>query len=124
VRSFDANQLYQNMLNMRQALWTMRDALPSARTGDAAACGTYVGAYQAIYNSGVFYDPVPPEWQDVDSIYVLSFIFSLDRTRPAMLSCANAGTVDDFNANLAAQTIEQTLAFLQGGIDAAASRLP
>ncbi|MEM9777809.1 MAG: hypothetical protein AAF902_24745, partial [Chloroflexota bacterium] len=79
-------------------------------------------AYNNILNSGVFYEPVPPEWQDIDEAYFLSFVFSLDRTRPAYLSCINSGKVDDFNYSLALSTIEQTLNFLIPYINSAASR--
>jgi hypothetical protein len=101
----------------------MRDSLGGAHTGDATACANYVAAYNNVLYSGVFYEPVPPDWEDIDAVYFISFIYALDRTRPAYLSCVNAGTVDDFNYGLASQTIDQTLQFLQPAIDAAAGRL-
>jgi hypothetical protein len=101
----------------------MRDAIPATQTGDPAACASYINAYNSILNSGVFYDPVPPDWADIDNRYFISFVYSLDRTRPAYLSCVNAGQVDNFNANLAYGTIEQTLNFLNPAIEAAAAKL-
>ncbi|MCB8954577.1 MAG: hypothetical protein H6650_21440 [Ardenticatenales bacterium] len=124
LRPFDASAMYSNMLLIRNSLGTMRDALPGTKNGDANACSSYVGAYNGILNAGIFYDEVPPEWEDVDGAYVLSFIYALDRTRPAYLSCVDAGRVDEFNHNLALQTIEETLRFISPFIDAAASRLP
>jgi hypothetical protein len=115
--------MYNNMLNMRQSLYTMQGALGGALNGDANACMTYVGAYNTILNSGVFYDEVPDDWTHIDLAYVLSFIFSLDRTRPAYLSCVDSGRVDSFNHDLAYQTINQTLEFLNPYIDEAASKL-
>jgi hypothetical protein len=101
----------------------MREAIPGVRTGDAAACASYIASYESILYSGVFYDDVPGDWQNIDLVYVLSFIYSLDRTRPAYLSCVNAGQVDDFNANLAFTTIEQTLNVLNPAIAEAAGKL-
>lgn len=123
VQEFEANALYNNMLQVRNSLDTMRGALAGARQGDAAACASYVQAYNNILYSGVFYEPVPPVWQEVDGIYFLSFVYSLDRTRPAFLSCQNAGHVDQFNGDLAALTIEQTLSILNPAIATAAGRL-
>lgn len=58
-----------------------------------------------------------------DNAYFISFIFSLDRTRPAYLSCIDAGRVDDFNFGLARDTIRQTLEFITPYIDAAAVKI-
>lgn len=124
LRPFDARGMYNNMLLIRGSLGTMRDALPGTKNGDANACNSYTGAYNGILNAGIFYDEVPDDWEDVDFAYFLSFIYSLDRTRPAYLSCVDAGRVDEFNHNLALQTIEETLSFLNPYIDAAAARLP
>jgi hypothetical protein len=123
VREFDANALYNNMTQVRNSLNTMSGALVGARQGDAAACATYVQAYNNILYSGIFYEPVPPAWQEIDGIYFLSFVYSLDRTRPAFLSCQNAGNVDQFNGDLAAMTIEETLGLLNQAIAAAAGML-
>jgi hypothetical protein len=123
VRPFDANALYNNMLNIRGSLYGMRDSIPGAQGGDPAACATYIGSYENILYSGVFYEPVPADWQDVDYLYFLSFIYALDRTRPAYLSCVNAGIVDEFNAGLASVTIDETLNVLNEAIAAAAGRL-
>jgi hypothetical protein len=123
VRPFDANALYGNMLTVQSGLYGMREAIPGVRTGDAAACASYIASYESILYSGVFYDDVPGDWQNIDLVYVLSFIYSLDRTRPAYLSCVNAGQVDDFNANLAFTTIEQTLNVLNPAIAEAAGKL-
>jgi hypothetical protein len=120
VQDFDGNGLYNNMLRIRNSLDAMRGALEGARHGDAAACATYTQAYDNILYSGVFYDPVPPEWQEVDEIYFISFVYSLDRTRPAYLSCLNAGHVDQFNGDLAAAAFEQTLSILNPAIAMAA----
>lgn len=124
LRPFDARGMYNNMLLIRGSLGTMRDALPGAKNGDANACNSYTGAYNGILNAGIFYDEVPDDWEDIDFAYFLSFIYSLDRTRPAYLSCVDAGKVDEFNHNLALQTIEETLSFLNPFIDSAAGRLP
>lgn len=101
----------------------MREAITGAQSGDAAACATYIANYEAILYNGVFYDEVPGDWQNIHAVYVISFIFSLDRTRPAYLSCVNAGQVDDFNANLAYTTIEQTLNFFNPAVAEAAGKL-
>jgi hypothetical protein len=110
------------MSNIQASLNTMRDNLGGTLTGDATSCTNYVNAYNNILYSGVFYEPVPPEWQEIDAIYFLSFIYALDRTRPAYLSCVDSGKVDDFNFGLASQAIEQTLSFLNPAIVSAYSR--
>lgn len=119
---FDAEGLKSNMLNIQGSLNTMRGNLDGAKAGDADACTRYVQAYNNILYSGVFYKDVPPGWQDVDGIYFLSFIYSLDRTRPAYLSCVNAGNVDDFNYGLAHTAIELTLSILNPAIQSALGR--
>jgi hypothetical protein len=73
--------------------------------------------------SGVFYDDVPADWQEIDFYYFLGFVYALDRTRPAYLSCVNAGRVDDFNYSLAQQTIDETLSLINPTVDAAAAKL-
>jgi uncharacterized protein YraI len=122
VRPFDPAEELAKMQLIRGALYTMRDALPGARSGDAAACANYINAYNNVLYSGIYYDPVPPEWQDIDEVYYISFVYALDRTRPAYLSCVDSGRVDDFNAGLAEQSIGQTLAFLEPAINEAAAR--
>ncbi|MBK8902179.1 MAG: hypothetical protein IPM53_13420 [Anaerolineaceae bacterium] len=119
---FDAAGLTANMNNIHSSLQTMRGSIDGAKAGDAAACSTYVSAYNNILYSGVFYKDVPGDWEEIDFVYFLSFIYSLDRTRPAYLSCVNAGSVDDFNYGLAVQTIDQTLTFLTPSLNAANSR--
>jgi hypothetical protein len=123
VLPFDGQAMYNNMVRMRDSLYAMQGALDGALAGDAAACANYVAAYNNILYSGVFYDNVPPDWQEIDSIYLLSFIYSLDRTRPAYLSCVDAGKVDEFNYGLARQSIDQVLSILPQAIDAAAAKL-
>ncbi len=123
VRPFDANALYANMLNVQAGLNGMRAAIPGAQSGDPAACADYIASYQSILNNGVLYSDVPEDWQNIDLVYVVSFIYSLDRTRPAYLSCVNAGQVDEFNANLAWTTIEETLNILNPAIAEAAAKL-
>ncbi|MEW5985964.1 MAG: carboxypeptidase regulatory-like domain-containing protein [Chloroflexota bacterium] len=123
VRPFDGNAMYDNMVRMQLSLNTMAGALPGARAGDAAACASYVAAYNSILNSGIFYEEVPADWEEIDFAYVLSFIYSLDRTRPAYLSCVNSGQVDQFNHDLAYQTINQTLGLLNPTIAEAGGRL-
>ncbi len=123
VRPFDGEAMYNFMLGMRQSLFTMKSSLDGAKASDAAACGAYIGAYETILASGVFYQELPAEWEDIDLAYFLSFVYALDRTRPAYLSCVNAGRVDDFNYNLAKQTIDETLSVLEPAINQAAALL-
>jgi hypothetical protein len=123
VRPFDGQAMANNMVRMRDALNRMRGSIDAAAGGDGAACSTYASAYESILYSGVFYDDVPDDWAEIDFIYVLSFIYSLDRTRPAYLSCVNAGSVDQFNYGLAVQTIDETLQFLTPGVNAALAKV-
>ncbi len=120
---FDAQALYKNMVKLQEALPVLQGALSGALNGDAGACQSYIDAYDAIMNSGVFYEDVPGDWEDIDLRYVLSFIYSLDRTRPAYLSCKNSGKVDQFNHNLAWQAIDLTNQVLGPGITAAKAKL-
>lgn len=119
---FDPEGLKANMNNIHRSLQTMRGSIDGAHGGDQASCDTYVGAYNNILYSGVFYKDVPGDWEEIDFVYFLSFIYSLDRTRPAYLSCVNAGTVDDFNYSLALTALDQTLAFLTPALNQANSR--
>lgn len=119
---FDAAGLTANMNNIYNSLQRMRGSIDGAKAGDQASCDTYVSAYNNILYSGVFYKDVPGDWVDIDAVYFISFIFSLDRTRPAYLSCVNAGMVDDFNYGLAVQTIDQTVSFMSEALNAANSR--
>lgn len=119
---FDAEGLKANMNNINRSLQTMRGNIDGAHAGDQASCDAYVGAYNNILYSGVFYKDVPGDWEEIDFVYFLSFIYSLDRTRPAYLSCVNAGTVDDFNYGLALTAIEQTTAFMTPALNSANSR--
>lgn len=121
-RPFDGKALYENMVRMQQSIHAMLDALNGAGNGDAASCATYTQSYESILNSGVFYSDVPGDWQDIDFAYVLSFIYSLDRTRPAYLSCLNAGMVDSFNLSLAMQAMNDTLSLLNPATEAAAAK--
>ncbi|MCP4416288.1 MAG: hypothetical protein GY805_06685 [Chloroflexi bacterium] len=120
--TFDSEGLKANMNNINWSLQTMRGNIDGAKAGDQASCDAYVGAYNNILYSGVFYKDVPGDWQDIDFAYFLSFIYSLDRTRPAYLSCVNAGNVDDFNYSLAVQTLNETIAFFTPFLNSANAR--
>ena len=122
VQPFDADAIRSDLYGMQQALNTMRSNLDGAKAGDAAACAAYVQGYNNILYGTRFFDEVPANWQDIDSLYVLLFIYSLDRTRPAYLSCANSGRIDDFNYSLAYTTINDTLEVLNPTVQSAASR--
>lgn len=56
------------MVNMRQSLHTMRDTIYGAHAGDAYACNAYVNAYNTILYSGIFYDEMPGDWEDIDQM--------------------------------------------------------
>lgn len=116
VRTFDAEEFYTNLILLRAGLEVMKNNLDGALRGDAEACETYAGAYLLILLSGVFYVDVPPQWQDADARYFLSFIYALDRTRPAFLSCLNAGRVDSFNYGLAMESIYDAIAVVDPAI--------
>lgn len=81
-----------------------------------------MATYNNILYSGVFYNDVPGDWEEIDAYYVLAFVYSLDRTRPAYLSCVNSGTVGPFNYSLAVQTINTTREFLNPVVAAAAAK--
>jgi hypothetical protein len=123
VQPFDAQTLYNHMAHIRSSLYTMRDNIDGAHGGDANACAAYVAAYETVLYSGVFFEDVPGDWEAIDQAYFISFIYSLDRTRPAYLSCVNAGRVDDFNYSVAYTTIQETLNFLSPFVDQAAAKL-
>jgi hypothetical protein len=120
--TFDSEGLKANMNNINWSLQTMRGSIDGAKVGDQASCDTYVGAYNNILYAGVFYKDVPEDWKDIDFAYFISFIYSLDRTRPAYLSCVNAGNVDDFNYGLAVQALDQTMAFFTPFLNSANAR--
>ena len=122
VRPFDKVALYNNMLNIRNSLNGLQGALSGIGSGDPTACQTYIDTYNNLLYSGVFYDDAPPDWEGLAFAYEISFIFSLDRTRPAYISCVDSGQVDTFNSNLAITTIIQTIEFLTPHIDEAAAK--
>lgn len=116
VKPFDADRLRSHMTNIQSALNTMQANLDAAKGGDAAACSNYVNAYNNILYSGEFYDDIPGDWQQIDVVYSISFIYALDRTRPAYLACVNGGDMGDFNYGLAYTAIGETLNFLNPAI--------
>lgn len=122
VRPFDPDGIRRNMNNIMGSLGTMRANIDAAKNGDAAACGAYVNAYNNILYAGVFYDPVPGDWQEIDNIYFVSFVYSLDRTRPAYLSCIDSGQIDDFNYSLALTALDQTRSYLEQGVNSATAK--
>lgn len=122
VQPFEPDNIRSNMNDMQAALYNMRGQLDGAKAGDANACASYVQSYNNILYGSAFYDEVPAGWQDIETIYVLSFVYSLDRTRPAYLSCVDSGGIDDFNYSLAYRTIEEALSVLNPAIDNAATR--
>lgn len=122
VRPFDGPALRSNMQNVMSSLERMKASINGAKDGNAEACANYVAAYNNILFNGVFYEDVPGDWQDIDGAYFASFIYSLDRTRPAYLSCVDSGKVDEFNYSLALQTLDQTIQFLRPALDSANAR--
>jgi hypothetical protein len=120
---FDAEALYANMTHLSGKLDVMRDHLGGAGQGDAAACQTYVNAYESIRDNGAFYKDRPGDWEDIHFRYMASFVYSLDRTRPAYLSCKEAGKVNQFDFGLAWQAIDDASSFLTPAIGQAAAKL-
>lgn len=121
---FNAQELYQNIANLNGYLPVLQGALNGVSGSEsAAACQTYIATYEAILKSGVFYEDVPGDWEEIDARYVLSFIYSLDRTRPAYISCKDSGKVDDFNRNLAWQAIDLTSQVLGPALTSAKAKL-
>ncbi|MBK7178932.1 MAG: hypothetical protein IPH82_17425 [Chloroflexi bacterium] len=115
-KPFDADELRSHMVNIQSSLNRMQSNLDAAKGGDAAACSNYVSAYNNILYSGTFYKDVPGDWQEIDFIYFISFVYSLDRTRPAYLACVNGGDMGDFNYGLAYSAIGETLNILNPAI--------
>ena len=107
------------MANIQTSLNTMQANLDAAKGGDAAACSNYVSAYNNILYSGTFYNDIPGDWEEIDFVYYISFIYALDRTRPAYLACVDGGDMGDFNYSLAYTAIGETLNVLNPAIAAA-----
>jgi hypothetical protein len=122
IKPFNGQELYEVMTNARDQLAVMQDVI-FLTEDDPLACATYIAAYNSIRDSGVVYDQVPGTWVEVYRLYVPAFIMSLDRTRPAYLSCVQTGQVSPFNASLASTTIEQALQMWKPAIDGAEDRL-
>ena len=115
-KPFNADELRSHMVNIQSSLNTMQANLDAAKGGDAAACSNYVSAYNNILYSGTFYKDVPGDWQEINFIYSISFVYSLDRTRPAYQACVNGGDMGDFNYLLAYSAIGETLNILNPAI--------
>ncbi len=122
VKPFDGAAMYGYMLFMRDSIGAMRGSIDGAKAGDAAACQTYMNAYNNILYSGVFYEDIPPDWANIEVVYFVSFVYSLDRTRPAYLSCVNGAAVDDFNYSLALTAMNQVEQVLNPAINEAAAK--
>lgn len=120
---FDAELMYNRMVLNQQALNDMRDSLSGMLAGDQAACDRYESAYERIKENGIFFVDIPGDWINLDLVYFNTFIFALDRTRPAYLSCFDSGRVDQFNHDLAFQTIVQTLDLLNPAVEESAAKL-
>ncbi|MCB8950162.1 MAG: hypothetical protein H6653_19320 [Ardenticatenaceae bacterium] len=115
-KPFDADGLRSHMVNIQSSLNTMQANLDAAKGGDTAACSNYVGAYNNILYSGTFYKDIPGDWEEINFVYSISFIYALDRTRPAYLACVNGGDMGDFNYGLAYSAIGETLDVLNPAI--------
>ena len=115
-KPFNADELRSHMVNIQSSLNTMQANLDAAKGGDAAACSNYVSAYNNILYSGTFYKDVPGDWQEINFVYSISFVYSLDRTRPAYQACVNGGDMGDFNYGLAYSAIGETLNILNPAI--------
>lgn len=121
---FDAHAMYDKMTHLKEQLEVMNANLGGAGQGDAAACQAYVNAYESIIDSGAFYKDPPGHWERIHFYYVISFIYSLDRTRPAYLSCKETGKVNQFDFGLAWQALDLTFKVLNPAIDEAKATLP
>ncbi|MBE2225032.1 MAG: hypothetical protein IAF02_26065 [Anaerolineae bacterium] len=115
-KPFDADALRSHMVINQSSLNTMRANLDAAKGGDAVACSNYVSAYNNILYSGIFFKDVPGDWEEIDFVYFISFIYALDRTRPAYLACVDGGDMGDFNFSLAYTAIGEALNVLNPAI--------
>jgi hypothetical protein len=107
ILDFDAEWLYNDMLWMKEGIDMMLGALDGASRGDRAACGHFLHGYEMVFDSGAWYENVPAEWAEADARFYTALIWTLDRTRPAAISCDEAGRVDPFNYGLAMQSLHQ-----------------
>ncbi len=115
-KPFDADALRSHMVINQSSLNTMQANLNAAKGGDAVACSNYVSAYNNILYSGIFFKDVPGDWQEIDFVYFISFIYALDRTRPAYLACVDGGDMGDFNFSLAYTAIGEALGVLNPAV--------
>ncbi|MGB1249274.1 MAG: hypothetical protein ACPG8W_01465 [Candidatus Promineifilaceae bacterium] len=120
---FNAELMTASMIFNWVNLNIMRDNLNNAASGDQAACDLYEDSYEAIKETAIFFVGIPGDWAELDLIYFNTFISSLDRTRPAYLSCFDAGRIDDFNRDLARLNIDETLPVMENAIKAALAKL-
>jgi len=123
VYPFNARAMYDDMVSMRESIDVMRYSLDGAHQGDVAACNNYAAAYETILDSGTFYDDVPGDWQAIDERYVVSFIYSLDKTRPAYLACKEGNRPSDQSYGQAYQALDDVARYLDPAIGWAEDRL-
>ena len=123
VVRFDANLMMTRMRFNQHNLYVMRSRLEGASRGDQAACDQYEDAYEAIKETAIFFVDIPAEWQDLDSRYYVTFLFTLDRTRVAYLSCFDSGYINGQNVSFAYEAIDDTLEVLNPAILEAANKL-
>lgn len=120
---FDAELLYARMVYNQFQLNKMKSNIDGALAADQAACDRFEDGYESIKDKGLFFVDIPQDWQDLDAIYFLTFIVTLDGTRPAYLSCFDSGSVASFNYGLAVTTINDVLNVLDPSVDEAGRRL-
>ncbi len=88
---FEANALYDAMIQARSDLEQMGGLLDLAAHGDASqTCESYLGWYDSLVTSPV-YDGVPPEWGGIYAEYLWAVEHIVEKASPITAICVTGG---------------------------------
>jgi len=120
---FDANGLYQAMLQARSDMEQMGGLLDRAYQEGPQPCAPYMAWYDSLVLSPV-YDGVPPEWGGVYSDYLWAVEHVLDSSSPIMAVCSGGGgTLTPLEYGVGRMGINEALERLSPAVDTAAGML-
>jgi hypothetical protein len=120
---FDANALYDAMLQARSDMEQMGGLLDRAVNEGAQSCDPYVGWYDSLVASPV-YDGVPAEWGGVYTEYLWAIEHLLEKSSPIIAVCTgDGGYVTNLEYGVGRMGINESLDRLCPAIETAAAML-
>jgi hypothetical protein len=121
--SFDANALYDAMLQARSDMEQMGGLLDRAVQEGPQSCEPYIGWYDSLVASPV-YDGVPSDWGGVYAEYLGAVEHLLDKSSPVMAVCTSGGgLLTDLEYGVGRMGVNEALDRLYPAIGTAAAML-